>query len=222
MGEKTIVLARHGQTDFNLRKEIQDPITPHLTEIGHTQAQTLKKHILSLGIDFDLIVCSDMTRTRETLKEIFDDYEQSTSIKIDPRLNERYHKDLVGKTKEDIEKDIGSPFTERMSWNLYFEGTDLSAIPAEKYPQDESLDAIRIRLHELLDEIKNHTNILLIGSSIINEYIIEYLRFGTIGVQKPTFIESDDGIDFQKNNELRILATDGALKLKTFKHIIFE
>lgn len=218
--EHIVVLARHGQSDFNLVKRVQDPINPRLTEIGRQQAQILGREIKKLGITFDLIICSDMTRTKETLAEIYANYEQMDNVKIDSRLQERYHKDLVGKNKEDIENEIGKKFTGRFSWQLYFEGTDKSEIIRQNYPNDESLNSVRKRLKSLFSELKDKKNILLIGSSIVNQYILEYYQTGTIGVLQPKSTEGNI-LDFQENNELRIITLDKNMKIKKYSSIYY-
>lgn len=37
-----IVLARHGQTNFNIGGKVQDPVKPHLTDMGREQARALR------------------------------------------------------------------------------------------------------------------------------------------------------------------------------------
>ncbi|KKQ36828.1 MAG: 2,3-bisphosphoglycerate-dependent phosphoglycerate mutase [Candidatus Levybacteria bacterium GW2011_GWB1_37_8] len=215
---RTIVLARHGQTNFNLNERIQDPINPYLTETGHLQAKNLGKEIEKLGLNFDIIICSDTTRNKETLANIYPNYEKMANIKVDPRLQERYHGDLIGKTKQDVEKEIGQKFTDRLSWELYFEGTNKSRLTEKNYIHDESLDSIKKRVTSLIFELRDKNKILLIGSAIINHYILELLQYGTIGVNKPQFPKGKD-IHFQDNNELRIISLDGDMKMKEYSSI---
>ncbi|MDO8522425.1 MAG: phosphoglycerate mutase family protein [bacterium] len=218
ISEQKIVLARHGQTNFNLDSRIQDPWTPRLTEIGHTQALGLKKEIENLKLSFDIIICSDTTRNVETLKDIYSNYESLDNLKIDFRLRERYHKDLAGKTKNDVEKELGIKFDDRFSWHLYFEGTNKSQLTGNNYPNDESLESVRERLNSLIDSLKDAKTVLLLGSSIINQYILEYLKFGTIGDQKPRTPEEEE-IDFQENNELRIITVDEKMRMKKYTSV---
>jgi broad specificity phosphatase PhoE len=215
---QTIVLARHGQTNFNLEKKIQDPLNPRLTEAGHQQGRAIGKEIEKLGIAFGLIICSNMTRNIETLAEIYPNYEKMSNVKIDSRLQERYHGDLIGKTKEDIEKEIGQKLSDRLSWELYFEGTGRSTLTNRNYTNDETINSIEKRVKSLISELKDKNKILLIGSSIFNQYILEFLSTGTIGINKP---QSPDGniIDFQKNNELRIVTVDENMKMKKISSI---
>jgi broad specificity phosphatase PhoE len=213
--EKVIVLARHGQTDFNLEGKIQDPIAPHLTEIGRQQAKALGVEINNLNLNFDIVICADAKRNIETLAEIYPEYKKMDNVKIDSRLQERYHKDLVGKTKKDIEANLGEKLTDRLSWHLYFEGTDKSKLTAKNYQNDESLDSIKRRITSLVEDLKDKRNILLIGSAIANQFILEYLLHKTIGVQKPQFPKGNE-LDFQENNELRIIKLDENMRIKNY------
>jgi broad specificity phosphatase PhoE len=216
--EQIIVLARHGQTDFNLENRIQNPFKPRLTERGHQQAKILSQELNKLGIVFDIIICSDMTRNKETLMEIYPDYKKRDNVKIDPRLRERYHGNLIGKTKEDVEKEIGQKFEGRLSWELYFEGTDKSKLTAQNYSNDEPLILIGKRLKSLLSELKNINKILLIGSAIFNHYILEFLEYRTTGINKPQFPKGNI-LNFQENNELRIVTLDENMKMQNYSSI---
>jgi broad specificity phosphatase PhoE len=220
MKERMIVLARHGQSNFNIDERIQDPHTPYLTETGHKQAQATAGEIKKMCTIFDLIICSDATRNRETLGEIYPDYKIMNNVKIDSRLQERYHGNLIGKTKKDIEKEIGQKFTDRLSWELYFEGTDKSILTSRNYIKDESLDSIKNRIKDLIAEIKDKGKILLIGSAIFNHYILEFLQNKTIGINKPQFPEGNT-LDFQENNELRIITVDENMKMTNYSSIIY-
>ncbi len=217
---RQIVLARHGQTDFNLMNTIQDPLIPHLTKLGHQQAARLGELFKISQMNFDAVYCSDATRNVETLKEIFPEFEQSQIIKIDSRIQERFHRDLVGKTKEDIQKDLGKSLDDRLSWHLYFEGTGNSMIDSSKYPNDEGLASVKARLLSLFAEIRPKTNILLLGSSVVNQYVLEYYSYGTIGESKTISPEGDE-IDFQKNTELRTISIGDDDRLKKYESIEF-
>ena len=70
----------------------------------------------------------------------------------------------------------------------------------------------------LIEDLKDKANVLLIGSSVVNQYILEYLQYGTIGVQKPQFPTGND-LDFQENDELRILKLDGNMKMRDYSSL---
>lgn len=216
--QHTIILARHGQTNFNVEGKIQDPIKPHLTEVGIQQARNLAKKISQLDLKFDVVICAKTTRNIQTLKEVYPNYNQIGHVKIDPRLQERYHRDLVGKNKEDIESDVGEKLKDRLSWHLYFEGTDKSKLTEKAYPNDETLISVKERLTSLIEDLKDKSTVLLLGSQITNQYILEYLQYGTIGKQRPR-LPNGRAIDFQENGELRIITTDENMRVQNYSSI---
>jgi broad specificity phosphatase PhoE len=220
MDKFVYVFARHGQTDFNVDGKIQDPNTPQLTKLGKLQSGSLREELSKLGLEFRLIICADAPRTKQTLREIYPDYERMKNVKVDSRLQERYHGDLVGKTKADIEITLGRKIVDRLSWHLYFEGTAKSILTDYHYVNDESLASVEDRLRSLLADIQGTSPILLLGSSVINQYILELLQYNTIGINRPK-IGNGDYIDFQNNNELRVITTDKYLSWVDYTTISF-
>ncbi len=214
-----IILARHGQTNFNVEGKIQDPLAPHLTDKGKLQANSLKLKLESLKLYPDLVICADATRNIETLKVVFPEFVNMNNVTIEKRLQERYHKDLIGKTKADIESEFNTKFADRLSWELYFEGTEKSLL-TDKFPNDETMESVNLRIISLVTDLPNKGIVLLLGSSIINQYFIEYFTFGSIGVQKPVTPEGIE-IDFQENNEIRILELDSNKKLIEYTSVSF-
>lgn len=64
----TLTLTRHGLTIENKERILQGQSSGHLSEIGVAQAQALRD-ILEAS-DYDIIVCSDLERTRRTAQII--------------------------------------------------------------------------------------------------------------------------------------------------------
>lgn len=60
----TILLARHGQSDWNAAKRWQGHADRPLTDVGRAQARELAERLTS--IDLDVVYSSDLERARET------------------------------------------------------------------------------------------------------------------------------------------------------------
>lgn len=61
-----LVLVRHGETDWNLRKCFQGQIDIPLNGRGEAQAERLARQLQAEGLHFDAAVSSDLTRARQT------------------------------------------------------------------------------------------------------------------------------------------------------------
>ena len=63
-----LYIVRHGETIANEKKIIQGQRPGRLTPQGRKQAEKLGQ--LLEVVNFDIIYCSDLTRTKDTLKKI--------------------------------------------------------------------------------------------------------------------------------------------------------
>jgi probable phosphoglycerate mutase len=61
-----IVLVRHGQTDANVQHIVQGHTPTSLNALGHQQASLVARRLASFEPRIELIVSSDLPRTRET------------------------------------------------------------------------------------------------------------------------------------------------------------
>src|SRR5262245_713293 len=93
---RTLVLVRHGQTDWNREERFQGQLDIPLNDAGRAQAETLKQHLG--GICFDAAYSSPLRRAYETAEIIAGDLRVFT----DARLTEIHHGSWQGKTRQDI------------------------------------------------------------------------------------------------------------------------
>ena len=69
---KSIYLIRHGQSEANVALDLDNPnfyYDAELTSLGKKQAQNAQKKLEN--IDFDLMLCSPLTRALQTFSLIF-------------------------------------------------------------------------------------------------------------------------------------------------------
>ncbi|WP_025658585.1 2,3-bisphosphoglycerate-dependent phosphoglycerate mutase [Rhizobium sp. IBUN] len=104
----TLVLVRHGQSDWNLKNLFTGWKDPELTELGIQEANTGGKALADYGIKFDVAFTSDLKRAQDTLKIILDNVGQP-GLKTfkDQALNERDYGDLSGLNKDDARAKWG-------------------------------------------------------------------------------------------------------------------
>jgi 2,3-bisphosphoglycerate-dependent phosphoglycerate mutase len=104
----TLVLVRHGQSDWNLKNLFTGWKDPDLTEHGIQEATTGGQALADYGIKFDIAYTSALVRAQHTLKLILDKVGQPDLETIrDQALNERDYGDLSGLNKDDARAKWG-------------------------------------------------------------------------------------------------------------------
>ena len=104
----TLVLVRHGQSEWNLKNLFTGWKDPDLTELGVQEATTGGKALKDYGIKYDIAFTSVLTRAQHTLKIILDEIGQPGLETIkDQALNERDYGDLSGLNKDDARAKWG-------------------------------------------------------------------------------------------------------------------
>ena len=104
----TLVLVRHGQSDWNLKNLFTGWKDPDLTELGVQEANAGGKALAETGIKFDIAFTSTLTRAQRTCQMVLDNVGQSDLETIrDQALNERDYGDLSGLNKDDARAKWG-------------------------------------------------------------------------------------------------------------------
>ncbi len=100
--DRLLVLARHGQSEWNLKNLFTGWKDPGLTELGIEEARTAGRRLKEMGIQFDIAFTSDLSRAQRTCKLILEEIGQPDLETIkDQALNERDYGDLSGLNKDD-------------------------------------------------------------------------------------------------------------------------
>ncbi|WP_119306077.1 2,3-bisphosphoglycerate-dependent phosphoglycerate mutase [Cohaesibacter haloalkalitolerans] len=106
--ERTLVLARHGQSEWNLKNLFTGWKDPDLTEQGTAEAIAAGKKLNDMSMKFDVAFTSDLQRAQKTCQHILDGVGQSDLTTYrDLALNERDYGDLSGLNKDDARKKWG-------------------------------------------------------------------------------------------------------------------
>jgi 2,3-bisphosphoglycerate-dependent phosphoglycerate mutase len=104
----TLVLVRHGQSEWNLKNLFTGWRDVGLTELGVTEARTGGQALAETGIKFDIAYTSALKRAQHTCQIILDCVGQSGLETIrDQALNERDYGDLSGLNKDDARAKWG-------------------------------------------------------------------------------------------------------------------
>ncbi len=105
----TLVLVRHGQSEWNLKNLFTGWKDPDLTALGVEEAETGGKALADYGIKFDIAFTSVLMRAQKTCSTSSWTVGQSRRLQTirDQALNERDYGDLVGLNKDDARKKWG-------------------------------------------------------------------------------------------------------------------
>jgi 2,3-bisphosphoglycerate-dependent phosphoglycerate mutase len=104
----TLVLVRHGQSEWNLKNLFTGWRDVDLTELGREEAKTGAEKLKARGMKFDIAFTSALIRAQKTNDIILDTLGQSGLKTIrDQALNERDYGDLSGLNKDDARAKWG-------------------------------------------------------------------------------------------------------------------
>jgi 2,3-bisphosphoglycerate-dependent phosphoglycerate mutase len=100
--DRLLVLARHGQSEWNLKNLFTGWKDPGLTDLGVQEARTAGQRLKDMGVQFDVAFTSDLGRAQRTCKLILEEIGQPDLKTIaNLALNERDYGDLAGLNKDD-------------------------------------------------------------------------------------------------------------------------
>jgi broad specificity phosphatase PhoE len=127
-----LFLVRHGESTWNAERRLQGQLDPPLSELGREQARALTAIVD--GVPDDRVVCSDLTRARETAELI-----GLRPARYDPRWREIDVGSWAGRTAAEIDAQDAA----LTNWR----GGPRHA------PDGESWDAFATRVAGALDEL---------------------------------------------------------------------
>ena len=104
----TMVLVRHGQSEWNLKNLFTGWKDPGLTEQGVSEAKNAGAQLRDLKLQFDIAFTSDLSRAQKTLALILDEIgQQNLETVRNQALNERDYGDLTGMNKDEAREKFG-------------------------------------------------------------------------------------------------------------------
>ncbi len=104
----TLVLVRHGQSDWNLKNLFTGWKDPDLSPKGVDEAKAAGQRLKAKGLTFDMCFTSALTRAQHTLQLILKELDQVGLPETrDQALNERDYGELTGLNKDDARKKWG-------------------------------------------------------------------------------------------------------------------
>ena len=105
---RTLVLVRHGQSEWNAKNLFTGWKNPDLTPLGIQEARQAGTELKKLDLLFSVGFTSALVRAQHTLSLIFEELGQSNIPTIrDRALNERHYGDLSGLNKDEAREKWG-------------------------------------------------------------------------------------------------------------------
>jgi 2,3-bisphosphoglycerate-dependent phosphoglycerate mutase len=109
MGERILVLVRHGESEWNKKNLFTGWRDVDLTEAGIAEARTAGRKLKAQGLRFDVAFTSALTRAQRSLTLMLEELgQQDLPVFKDQALNERDYGDLVGLNKDDARVKWGA------------------------------------------------------------------------------------------------------------------
>lgn len=144
--QSPFLFLRHGETECNARGVFAGRTDSRLSDTGRHQAREAKKRLENTG--WSQVVCSALTRTRDTAKLAAPDFD----VLINPGLNERDWGELEGQPLESLVAYTDTP------------------------PGGESWDAFELRVTTTLNDILNEWDTpLVVGHSGVYRVICKHI-----------------------------------------------
>ena len=134
----TLVLLRHGQSQWNLENRFTGWWDVDLSEQGIAEARAAGRLMCDKGLNFDCCFTSVLTRAIRTLHLALHEMDQLwLPVAKDWRLNERHYGGLTGLNKQEMINKVGAEQVK--IWRRSFD------IPPPPLPDDSPYDVSRDR-----------------------------------------------------------------------------
>ena len=163
---KTLILVRHGETDWNSDRRIQGSVDVALSETGRAQAVALAHEMAERGFLVDRVYTSDLVRSSETGRVIAERLGVS-AVRAVPLLRELHCGDWEGRLIDDLR------LNERELYEAWLDD------PARPIPGGESVLQLRGRVEKFFEEEKAELdateNVLIVAHGLINRMFLSVL-----------------------------------------------
>ncbi|CAL7937699.1 unnamed protein product [Xylocopa violacea] len=132
MSKYTIVMVRHGESEWNKLNLFCGWYDANLSEKGKSEALAAGKAIKEAGLTFDIAHTSVLTRAQETLKSILKEIgQENIPVCKTWRLNERHYGGLTGMNKAETAAKYGEEQVQ--IWRRSFDVPPPPMEPDHKY-----------------------------------------------------------------------------------------
>lgn len=174
MSETRLIIARHGETDFNKKGLLQGRgIDAPLNEFGHVQAQSLAGYLVRY--DTAGLAASSLQRTWQTAEP----YRQQTNLRLikNEDLDEMDFGDYEGKAQADVADDLNKI---HQSWQ---KGDVELTVPGGESPT-EVFSRANEAVRKLVESHKGKTVVCILHGRLIRILLSQWLGLGLKNMHK--------------------------------------
>lgn len=140
----TLVLLRHGQSQWNLENRFTGWWDVDLSDTGVREARAAGRLLMDKGFDFDCCFTSVLTRAIRTLHLVLHEMDRLwLPVTKDWRLNERHYGGLTGLNKQEMIEKVGAEQVK--IWRRSYD------IPPPPLPEDSPYDVSSDRRYESIE-----------------------------------------------------------------------
>ena len=200
----TLVLIRHGESQWNLENRFTGWVDVPLTNKGREEARSGGEKIK--GIKFDKAYTSVLDRAIETLEIVLNVISQENlPIEKDQALNERHYGELQGLNKAETAKKFGD-----QQVHIWRRSYDV-APPGGESLKDTAARTLPYFEKKIIPELKAGKNILIVahGNSLrsivmqLDKLTKEQVLELNLGTGVPIIYEFDSNLRIRSKKELR-------------------
>jgi 2,3-bisphosphoglycerate-dependent phosphoglycerate mutase len=158
MGERLLVLVRHGESEWNLKNLFTGWRDIDLTEAGMEEARAAGRKLKAQRIRFEVAFTSVLRRAQRSLDLILEEMGQrDIPVFKDLALNERDYGDLSGLNKDDARKKWGEQQVQiwRRSYDV--------APPGGESLKDTAARVLPYYIAEILPRVIRGDNVLVVA-----------------------------------------------------------
>lgn len=156
----TILLIRHGETEWNLQRRFQGRFDSPLTERGVAQARAIGRLLAALPEAAAPLVASPLGRARRTAEIIREELGTASELRIDDRLREHSLGSWDGLTYAEVETRVPGIFDGAGRHRWYF-----------RAPDGESYEALAARLGEWLREVGEAPFLVVVAHGLVSRVL---------------------------------------------------
>ena len=156
MGDRILVLVRHGESEWNLKNLFTGWRDVDLTEKGINEARAAGRKLRGQGLRFDLCFTSALVRAQHSLDLMLAELGQADiPVFKDQALNERDYGDLVGLNKDDARAKWGAEQVQlwRRSYDV--------APPGGESLKDTAARVLPYYIQDILPRVLRGDNVLV-------------------------------------------------------------